>query len=52
MLEILDLVVLAGQALSVIGLACGWYAAITYDEATDRRARRSTPVLLHHLAMA
>ena len=50
----LDLIVLAGQALSVIGLGYGWYVAITYDDGAieRRRTRRSPPPLLHHLAMA
>ena len=50
----LDLIVLAGQTLSVIGLGYGWYVAVTYDDhPVERRLRRRAPApLLHHLAMA
>jgi len=48
-----DLVWLAGQTLSVCGLAYGWYVALTYcDRVTDAPARGDTTALLHHLAMA
>ena len=48
-----DFVWLAGQALSVCGLAYGWFLVLTYcDTVTDARIRRDEPALLHHLAMA
>ena len=48
-----DLVSLAGQTLSVCGLAYGWFLALTYcEQATDAHARGDRPALLHHLAMA
>ena len=47
-----DVLFAAGQALSVAGLAYGWYLSLTYCDRTDEaRAVREKTTLLHHLAM-
>ena len=48
-----DILFAAGQALSVIGLAYGWYLSLTYCEPADEVSPvREKAALLHHLAMA
>ena len=48
-----DLVFLTGQALSIIGLAYGWFIVLTYrDPVSESRVRCDKAALLHHLAMA
>lgn len=48
-----DLLVTAGQALSVIGLGYGWYLTLVYcDNDCAAPTDRGEAVLLHHLAMA
>lgn len=48
-----DLLVIAGQALSVIGLVYGWYLSLLYCGGdSEVPANRGEVILLHHLAMA
>jgi hypothetical protein len=48
-----DLIFVAGQALSIGGLAYGWYLVLTHcDGAGAARAGADKLALLHHLAMA
>ena len=48
-----DLIFLAGQALSISGLAYGWFLVLTYrDDAGVARAPADKTALLHHVAMA
>jgi hypothetical protein len=47
-----DLLVTAGQALSVIGLGYGWYLTLLFCENDiEAPTARGEAVLLHHLAM-
>ena len=48
----LDLVYLAGQLLSTIGLAYGAYASLTYSIAPGESKESAVPVMLHHLRIA
>lgn len=48
-----DLLVIAGQALSVIGLGYGWYLTLLFcDNDIEVPTARGEVVLLHHMAMA
>lgn len=48
-----DIIFVAGQALSIGGLAYGWFLVLNYCEpAGVARAPRDKTALLHHLAMA
>lgn len=48
-----DIMFTAGQVLSVMGLAYGWYLTLTCsDPAAATPAIREKTALLHHLAMA
>jgi hypothetical protein len=48
-----DALFTAGQVLSVVGLAYGWFLSLTCCDYTDAtRAIRDKTRLLHHLAMA
>jgi hypothetical protein len=48
----LDLVYLAGQVLSTIGLAYGAYVSLAYSIARDEPKQAAAPVMLHHLRIA
>ena len=48
-----DLLMIAGQALSVCGLLYGWYLSLLFCNcADDEIAAHSKRMLLHHVAMA
>jgi hypothetical protein len=49
----IDLIFLAGQALSAIGLAYGAFLSLTYrTHGGDAREKRAGAMSLHHLAAA
>ncbi len=48
----IDVLVIAGQALSVSGLLYGWYLSLLFGDCVDEEiTARSNTALLHHIAM-
>ena len=48
-----DMLVIAGQVLSVSGLLYGWHLSLLFGDCADEEiTARSNIVLLHHNAMA